>query len=169
MTVALGFALSGIPNVELMTMTVFIAGHLLGWRLGATVGAASIAAYSLFNPLGAAMPPLLIAQVVGFSIIGAGGAFVGPVIVRLRLRWTAFLMCGLVGFFLTFTYDVITNIGAYFTITGEQAPSSLYKFVGAGMLFMIMHIVWNTALFLVVLNPVLTVLAKYRLELSEGR
>jgi hypothetical protein len=169
MTVALGFALSGVPNVELMTMTVFIAGHLLGWRAGVVVGGASIAAYSLFNPLGAAMPPLLIGQMVGFAIIGAAGALTGPVIVRLKPRWMAFLVCGLVGFLLTFVYDVITNIGAYFTITGDQAPSSLVKFVGAGVLFMVMHIVWNTALFLVVLNPVLTVLAKYRLELSEGR
>ena len=169
MTVAVGFALSGVPNVELMTMTVFIAGYLLDWRLGAAVGAASIAAYSLFNPLGAAMPPLFIAQVIGFSIIGASGALIGPVITRLKPRWTAFLLCGLTGFLLTFAYDVITNVGAYFTITGDGAPSSFYKFVGAGMLFMVMHIVWNTALFLVVLNPGLTVLARYRRELSEGR
>ena len=169
MTVALGFALSGIPNVELMTMTVFVAGYVLGWRLGVAVGAASIAAYSLFNPLGAAMPPLLAAQMVGFSVIGLGGALAGPVIVRLAPRWLAFFASGLTGFVLTVTYDLLTNIGAYVTFMGDESASSLLKFVGTGMLFMLMHVVWNTGLFLVVLKPVLAVMAGYRLDLSEGR
>ena len=37
LTVAVGFALAGVPNVELMTITVFIAGYLLGARLGAAL------------------------------------------------------------------------------------------------------------------------------------
>ena len=168
-TVALGLALSAVPNIELMTITVFISGYLLGWRLGMTVGAASIAAHSLFNPLGAALPQLLVSQIIGFAIIGLGGASIGPWIVGLSRRRLAFLLSSLAGFLLTFLYDVLTNIGAFFSITGDQAPSNLLKFVGAGMVFMMMHLVWNTALFVVVLTPVLSVLTRYRLELSEGR
>ena len=52
--VALGYALAAVPNVELMTVTVFIAGYLLGAGAGVLVGMAAIALYSTFNPLGAA-------------------------------------------------------------------------------------------------------------------
>jgi hypothetical protein len=152
-----------------MTMTVFVSGYLLGWRLGAVIGAVSIAAHSLLNPLGAALPPLLISQTAGFAVIGLAGGLVGPAVAGLEGRWLRPLVCGALGFFLTFMYDVLTNVGAFFAITGDQAPSNLVKFVAAGLVFMIMHLVWNTALFLVVLNPVLRVLIKYRLELSEGK
>ena len=167
-TVALGYALAGVPNIELMTMSVFVSGYLLGWRLGAVVGAASITVHSLFNPLGAAMPPLLAAQIVGFSIIGIVGATAGRAVVVCRPRWLAFVLCGLVGFLITSVYDILTNVGAFFSITGENAPSSLVRFVAAGMVFMVMHLVWNTALFLAVLTPVLKVLSGYRHELAGG-
>jgi len=169
MTVVLGVALAGVPNVELMTLNVFVAGYLLGWRLGMVVGAVSIAGHSIFNPLGAALPPLLVGQIIGFSVIGMTGALAGRLIVQLKPRWLGFLSCGVVGLALTLFYDVLANIGAYYTITGDQAPSSLVKFVVAGLAFMVMHVIWNTTLFLVVLNPVLRILARYRGELSEGR
>jgi hypothetical protein len=167
-TVALGVALSGLPNVELMTVTVFISGYLLGWRLGLAVGAASITVHSLFNPLGAALPPLLFSQVLGFCAIGLAGAIAGPLIAHLGKRWVAFVVCGISGFVLTLLYDVLTNIGAFLTISGERSVSNLWRFVVAGVLFTIMHTAWNTGLFVVVVKPVLAVLAKYRVELSQG-
>ncbi|MDH3216594.1 MAG: hypothetical protein OEN01_09915 [Candidatus Krumholzibacteria bacterium] len=165
LTVALGLALSGVPNVEVMTITVFVSGYLLGWRLGFVVGATSITVHSLINPLGASLPPLLLSQIVGFSIVGVAGATIGPWVAKLQRRWVALLACGAMGFILTLSYDVLTNIGAFFSITGPQASASFVQFVIAGMLFMAMHIVWNTSLFLVVLKPVLTVITRYRLDL----
>ena len=52
-----------------------------------------------------------------------------------------------------------------YVITGEYTPQNLVRFVAAGIVFMVMHLVWNTALFLFVLKPVLSVLARYREEL----
>jgi hypothetical protein len=167
-TVALGYALAGVPNVELMTMSVFVSGYLLGWRLGAIVGAVSIAAHSLFNPLGAALPPLFAAQVIGFSIIGVTGATLGRAVVGRRQRWVSFALSALLGFLVTSLYDLLTNVGAYYSITTGSGVPSLIKFVAAGMAFVVMHLVWNTVLFLVVLTPVLNVLARYRHELAEG-
>lgn len=167
-TVAFGYALAGVPNVELMTLSVFVAGYLLGGRLGVVVGAVSIAAHSLFNPMGAALPPLLIAQIIGFAIVGFAGT-IGRLIVARRPRWLGIVLSGVLGFAVTFVYDVLTNVGAFYSITGAGAPASLVTFVVAGMAFMVMHLVWNTVLFLVVLTPVLNVLARYRLELAEGR
>ena len=164
-SVALGFALAVIPNVELMTITVFISGYLLGVRLGAIVGVAAIAVHSIFNPLGAALPPLFAAQLVGFAIIGISGSALGGVIARLP-RAGAIVVAGTSGFAVTLLYDVLTNIGAFYSITGENAPTNLLKFVIGGIVFVVMHLVWNTALFVVALKPTLSVLARYRRELA---
>lgn len=167
-TVALGLALSGIPNIELMTFTVFVSGYLLGRSLGVVVGAASIMLHSLFNPLGVAMPILLVSQILGFSVVGLTGAVAGPWVAGMTRRALAFVVCGAAGFLLTLLYDVLTNVGAFLTITSEQARSGLAEFVLAGMIFMALHLAWNTGLFLVTLKPVLNVLTGYQRELAEG-
>jgi hypothetical protein len=167
-TVVLGQALAGIPNVELMTLAVFVAGYLLGRGLGMVVGAISMALHSFFNPLGAALPPLLATQVAAFAVVGLAGAAIGPPIMALKRRSVASLACGLSGFLLTLLYDLLTNVGAFFSITGSDASPDLVTFVAAGMVFTLMHVVWNTVLFAVVLTPVLMVLAGFRVELRGG-
>jgi hypothetical protein len=167
--VAVGVALAGVPNVELMTLVVFVSGFLLGTRTGAVIGAASIAVHSLFNPLGVALPPLLAAQIIGFAVIGGTGGWLGPALVRMRLRTGAFAAAATAGLLLTAFYDVLTNVGAFYTITGEHRPGGLVQFVAAGMVFTIMHVVWNTALFGVTLRPILIVFERYRDELRGGR
>jgi energy-coupling factor transport system substrate-specific component len=167
--VALGIALSAVPNVELMTLIVFVSGFLIGAAYGMVVGAAAIALHSLFNPLGAALPPLFVAQIVGFAAVGACGGLLGVRVMRIEQRWISLAACGALGFVLTIVYDVLTNVGAFFTITGEHAPESLVKFIVAGLVFTIMHVVWNTGLFLMTLRPILIVLDRYRDELAEGR
>ncbi|NIM19537.1 MAG: hypothetical protein GTO51_04055 [Candidatus Latescibacteria bacterium] len=166
LTVAFGYALAGIPNVELMTMTVFLSGYLLGVRLGILVGIVSIGIHALFNPLGASLPPLLLSQAVGFAVIAAAGATLGPVIQRFRYRVAAVILSGAIGFVLTLQYDILTNIAAYYIVMGEGVSESLWGFVLAGVLFMGMHIIWNTGLFLLIVKPILVVLSKYRYELS---
>ena len=163
--VSFGYALAGVPNVELMTITVFIAGYLVGPGLGALVGAVAMTLHSTFNPLGAAMPPLLLGQVIGFCVIGVAGGIVGPLIARVETRWVAFLISGATGLGLTLLYHFLTNIGAFYSITAENATDNLVKFIVAGIAFTVMHLVWNTALFLVVNKPVLNVLARYRAEI----
>ena len=166
-TVALGYALAGIPNVELMTITVFISGYLLGAKLGAIVGAVSIAVYSVFNPMGSSVgvPLLLVAQVVAFAVIGVAGSILGGVVAKLP-RVGAIIVAGVTGLVLTSLYDALTNIGAFYSITGEDAPTNLLKFIIGGIVFVVMHLVWNTALFAVALKPTLNVLARYRRELA---
>jgi hypothetical protein len=158
--------LSAVPNIELVTVTVFISGFLLGPRLGAGVGAVSAALFSLFNPLGAALPPLLVAQALGQSIAGFAGGIAGRLIVRRSSRSFAFVMAGAAGLALTTLYDVLTSMGAYVTIAGEKTLEGLVKFIVAGILFVGLHIVWNTMVFGSVLVPILRVLDRYRRELT---
>jgi hypothetical protein len=164
--VSLGYALAGVPNIELMTITVYVSGFLLGPGYGAVIGGVSALLYSVFNPLGAALPPLLAAQIGGFAVAGVFGALTGPAVARLRRRYLAMVFAGVLGFSLTLFYDLATNIGAFFVMTGTRELSGLVKFVGAGLMFMGLHLLWNTVLFAVVLKPTLNVLIRYRRELS---
>ena len=47
--VSLGYVLAAVPNVELMTVTVFVSGFLLGPKFGVGIGAASVVLFSVFK------------------------------------------------------------------------------------------------------------------------
>ena len=61
--VGIGYALVYIPNIELFTATIFIAGYLLGPRQGIVMCGLAAFIFGLIHPLGASAPPLLVAQV----------------------------------------------------------------------------------------------------------
>lgn len=167
LTVTLGYALAAVPNVELMTITVFISGYLLGARLGVLVGTLSMALHSLFNPMGAALPPLIVAQIGAFVLISLAGAWCAPALSRLRSRLAGFALAAITGFFVTLLYDLATNVAAYYIAIDAGSSLRMWQFVSGGLVFMLMHMVWNTGLFLVVLPPALRILAGYRSELTE--
>ena len=56
-TVVAGLALSLVPNVELVTLTVFAAGMVLGPARGAMVGAGGMILYVLANAAVRGFPP----------------------------------------------------------------------------------------------------------------
>lgn len=163
---AVGYALAGVPNVELVTVIVFVSGFLLGPKLGAAVGAASWAIHSLFNPMGVALPPVLAAQVAGGAVIGAVGGVLGPRLLVVPAAWAAALAAGAAGLLLTLVYQVLVNVAAFYSFVDDRATDALWKFVLAGLAFTAMHLVWNTAAFLVILRPLLSVLDRYRQELE---
>ena len=77
---ALGFLLLSVPNVELLTFTVFASGVVLGrWR-GALVGVLAMAIYSGANPYGSGLgvPTMLAAQLVASAFTGLVGGIMAP-------------------------------------------------------------------------------------------
>ncbi len=77
---ALGFLLLSVPNVELVTFTVFASGVVLGrWR-GALVGALAMAIYSGFNPYGSGLgiPTMFAAQLAASAFAGLMGGITAP-------------------------------------------------------------------------------------------
>ncbi len=169
LTVSLGYALAAVPNVELMTITVFLSGYLLGARFGMIVGGASMALHSLFNPLGAALPPLMAAQVAAFVVVALAGAWIAPVLQAMRHRAAEVVAAGIIGFLVTLFYDVATSAAAYVVAMDAGSTLTIWRFVAGGALFTILHQAWNTGLFLVVLPPALNILDEYRDELMQGR
>ena len=74
--VALGYALSGVPNVELVTLPAFIGGWWLGAGRGAPVAASGEFLFSVLNPQGPALPPVLVTQVAGMTLAAMAGGWV---------------------------------------------------------------------------------------------
>ncbi len=75
---SLGFLFAPIPNVELVTFSLFMAGCLLGWRDGAGAALLAIALYYGLNPYGSslALPLLFAAQLLaGLLIAGLGALY----------------------------------------------------------------------------------------------
>jgi thiamine transporter ThiT len=161
LSVALGFLLAAVPNIELMTLSVFLGGVFCGPRVGALVGVLAEALFSLLNPLGPSLPPLFVAQIIAFAIIGLAGGLLGP---HLRPgRRGSVLASALAGFALTAIYDALTNAATALVALG---PRRLAEGIGgvyaAGALFMAIHVGVNTALFAAAVVPVVRVADVWR-------
>ena len=78
LAIGMGFSLMLVPNIELITVIVFMSGLMLGLRWGALVGGTAIFIYSGLNPMGSGLsfPPLFFMQILGMAITGfTGGLF----------------------------------------------------------------------------------------------
>ncbi len=152
LSVALGFLLAAIPNVELMTVTVFVSGIFCGARLGGIVGMLSIFFHSLLNPLGPAPPPLMAAQVAGFFMIGFAGGLLGPRLKPGRSRMI--VASAIIGFVLTLIYDVLTTLAtALIALGGDTSIEGVGGIFVAGAGFVAWHVGVNTAIFAVAVMP----------------
>ncbi len=155
--VSLGFALINIPNVELVTATIFISGFLLGVKEGIVVGLLTEALYSLLNPFGMAAPPLFIAQVLSMGIAG----FLGGILAKQKSRRSGmayYLQLGLAGFLTTAIFALLTTLSFVLLIN-----FSLNKLAGSfiyGLGFYIVHIVTNTIIFLTLVPTIINVAEK---------
>ena len=118
------YTMIGIPNVNLMDLFVFISGYLMGAVPGITVGVLTWLVYGTLNPLGFNLV-ILAATCAGESLYG----FVGGLSARFGLGaglpsvrvgdkelWWANLKFGVIGFFLTFVYDLFTNVVSGLTV-----------------------------------------------------
>lgn len=160
---AAGQVLAGVPNVEAVTLLAFVSGYLLGPWWGAAASGAGMGAHALFNAMGATPPPVWISQVLCYALIGAAGAWLGPMIARCATRTVQSLLSALAALVLTFLYQVVVNVVAFF-VFATHVP--LLTYVWGGIAFAAVQLVWNAALFFATLPPILNVLARARRELT---
>lgn len=154
--VSLGFALIHIPNVELVTATIFISGYLLGIKEGIVVGLLTETLYSVLNPFGMAAPPLLIAQVFSMSLVGCLGGILGRRKPQTDIVYH--IQLGLTGFIATGIFAVLTTLSFVFFMGFSQKTLSGSFIYGLG--FYIIHIVSNTLIFLTIVPLILKVATK---------
>ena len=162
---ALGFLLISVPNVELITFTVFAAGSMLGRSRGALVGALAFALFSGLNPHGSGLgyPPLYVAQIAAAAASGfVGGASAklwrsdaGPVRVPLLA-----LLGGAFGLGLTTLYQGAVIVGL--AIASPELRVGFLAAIVSNVLFSTVHIISNTVLFAILVPAVLPRLARMR-------
>ncbi|MBU1982781.1 hypothetical protein KJ815_00065 [bacterium] len=156
--VAVGWLLSAVPNVELVTAVCFMAGFLLGASAGLLTGALTEALFAGFHPMGSSLGPLLAAQVVGMALVGIAGAMAARVVGAQRrgLRY-AMPVVGL-GLIATIIFDSLTNLA--FPLTAGFSISQTAVILAAGIPFAGIHVLSNAVAFSVVVVPLLPRLEK---------
>jgi len=162
---ALGFLLISVPNVELVTFTIFAAGTVLGRSGGALTGALAFAIFSGLNPHGSGVgfPPLYVAQVAAAAVAGfAGGAAAalwrGKGQSRRPLALA--LVGGAFGLVLTVVYQGAVIVGL--AVASPELRVGLLAAIVSNAFFSTVHIVSNTVLFAILAPAVLPRLARLR-------
>ncbi len=150
-----------IPNFEVLTLVVFCSGVLLGARDGVLVGAVTMLVYSLLNPYGAVHPLVTLAQVLGESAAGLGGAWFAAARGPERGAPARALLLAIAALLLTVWFDVLTNLA-----TGILFGQVRVTLIG-GIPFAAWHVASNIGLFVVLGTPLSGVLWHYRSRLSS--
>ena len=161
--VSTNYLLLWIPNVKFMDLFVFISGYTMGGVSGALVGVLSWLVYGTINPYGFNLPTL-IATCIGESLYGIAGGLseklglrisFGQSHVKERKFWKESLGLGIIGFLLTFIYDLFTNI-----VTAIIFEIPLLVWIVAGIPFAIIHESSNFLLFFLVGSLLINTLRK---------
>jgi len=149
MAIGLGFMFMLVPNLEFISVTVFLAGYTLGKKYGIMVGASAIFIYSAMNPLGSGLIyfTLLLGQLVAMGIVG----FLGAVSVSLLPNNSRSMLVALsagFGFFVAFIYDSITTLA--YPVSAGYSWEETIAYAISGLAFTFMHLVSNAAIFSIV-------------------
>tara|TARA_B100000676_G_C18012715_1_gene807685 strand:- start:166 stop:687 length:522 start_codon:yes stop_codon:yes gene_type:complete len=157
-SIGLGFVFMLIPNVEFISVTVFLSGLTLGLYFGTLVGGASMLIYSVLNPLGSGLVylPMLIGQIIAMSGIGLIGSLNRKLLFSLPTR-VLIPISGILGAFCALWYDGITTL-SYPISAGYNLDESL-AYLFSGILFTVMHIISNILIFSIVVPSYLSRIA----------
>ena len=158
--VSIGFVFAPVPNMELMTATIFFGGYILGRINGFIIGFFSAFLWSALNPWGSglAYPTLLLAQIIGFSAVGFSGGLIGLFVKPSKINLKSSLLFALAGFILTLFYDIITNLSV-FIFSGFNLKL-MRNILIAGIPLSIFHIGINILIFFTVLPALIKSLNK---------
>lgn len=161
---AVGVTFVFIPNFELVTITAFLTGYLMGPRWGWWVAGLGEALFSAMNPIGSglAFPVLFAFQILSMMLVAGAGSLFHPYQVGEKPRTTTRIWFGLLGGGLTLMYDFLTALS--FPLTAGVGGWSLLTAAVLGLGFFVIHIVVNGFLFATVL-PHLMYLGRRQLVL----
>jgi hypothetical protein len=153
---ALALASAYIPNVSFIYIVIFAAGVLFGPWSGLAVGAIGEFLWTVFNPLGPAMLPIMAAQIAAMMIIGACGGFLhGSAIVQ-KVRGRGFVFLALWGLTCGLIFQIILNAASAFLF------GPFWEMLIAGLTFSIATILSNALIFPVCYPLVVKLAARER-------
>ncbi|MFO7891415.1 MAG: ECF transporter S component [bacterium] len=159
LAVAVGYAFLLIPNIEIITATIFIAGYLLGLRNGIFIGITAEAIFSFTNPYGIPSPPLFVAQIISMGFTGFLGAlFSSPEISNHIKTHLKFACAGLIA---TVFFAVCTNVA--FIVSMGFHLDKFFSTILTGLHFYVIHIVSNMIIFFTIVPLLINKLQKNKL------
>jgi hypothetical protein len=150
------YALSGLPNVKLFDLLVFVAGYTLGLRRGILVAAGAWFVYGQLNPWGATHAALLLTLIAGESLFAVVGALARMAMPLSRMRLgpsVASVMFVVAALATTAAYDLLANLytGYYWSVLagGDELGRwlGIAVFGPGAVFFMAVHAGANVALF----------------------
>lgn len=158
--VSTNYLLIGITNVKLMDLIVFSSGFIFGTFVGASVGLLTWLVYGTLNPYGFSLP-ILAATCSGESLYGVAGGLLGSRTVQgshgKNISSILFINArfAIIGFLLTFIYDLFTNI-----VSGFVAGIPITVALISGIPFAIAHEFSNTAFFFIGASPLIRAMGR---------
>jgi len=145
LNLATNYALIGIHNVKLMDLIVFVSGFCFGSITGALIGILTWCIYGTLNPYGFSLP-IFIATSLCEAIYGVSGGLIRRTLGNIEFKRFNLLnfKFAILGFLLTFLYDLLTNVVYAFTFGIPLIFALAY-----GVPFAIAHEVSNAVFFMV--------------------
>lgn len=154
------YAMIGIPNIKFMDLFVFVSGYVSGILPGVLIGILTWLVYGTINPYGFIFP-ILVACCVGETLYGvAGGLSAKIALVDFGRPYN--LRFGILGFLLTFIYDLFTNI-----VSGVVAGLPPLIAILSGVPFAVAHEVSNFIFFLFGCNTLIVTVRKIAFKGGE--
>ena len=152
--VSTNYMLVGVVNVKFMDLIVFVSGLMFGAAIGGSVGVLTWLVYGTINPYGFSLP-ILVATSLGESLYGIVGGILRDSGSRSSFQGSGVpgfisLRFAVVGFLLTFVYDLFTNI-----VSGVTAGIPIATALLVGIPFALIHEISNAALFFVGVVPLM--------------
>ena len=154
LAIVVGHALAIIPNVELVTLIIFVAGYHGGVRGGLITALTTALYFNYLNPMGQVLFPVLLGQFIGWGITALVGASFGAKRVTSR-AWFA-----LIGGLLTLFYQIILNVAFVKMCMPNCTNQEQLATIIAGLSFTAVHIASNTAVFGLLTEPLLKVIQR---------
>jgi energy-coupling factor transport system substrate-specific component len=149
-------AFAPLPNVKPTTDIVVLTGYALGGAPGFAVGAVAALASNLFFGQGPWTPW----QMVGWGLVGAGGALLARVAGRELGRAALAAACGVAGLI----YGAVMNLSLWVTFSGDHTLAKLGAVTLTSLPFDIAHALGNVA-FCAAFGPALVrALRRFRLR-----
>jgi hypothetical protein len=145
--IGLGFSLVMVPNIELITVVVFLSGLTLGVGWGILVGGTAEFIFSALNPLGSGLLflPLFIAQIGSMAFIGALGGVMRPVFFKSTYNKYRISALVITGFMVTLIFDSITTLS--FPISAGYDWPQTWGLYLSGIGFTVLHQISNAIVF----------------------
>ncbi|MDH7563820.1 MAG: ECF transporter S component [Candidatus Bathyarchaeota archaeon] len=161
LSIGSNYAMIPLSNIKLMDLIVFVGGFCFGPLAGVLIGIFSWTIYGLLNPRGFLLP-IWLATMFSEAIYGVVGGLirrgVDPQELKAFRHWrvNTGIFFGVLGVFLTFIYDLMTNIVFGLVQNMNVLFAVVFGFATLGLI----HMVSNAFFFGIGCIPMITAITK---------